>query len=117
MTDAAPRSTKLARAELRLDSRAEQIMSMPVLRPRRWTRAEVDRLVDERVGLTPRYELVDGELLVTPAPSARHQRIVAELFVSIRGYVNRRGVGEARLGPGRARINPDSRFEPDLFVV
>jgi hypothetical protein len=51
--------------ELRFDSRADQIMAMPAVRPHRWTRGEVDRLVEERAGLTPRYELVDGELLVT----------------------------------------------------
>jgi Uma2 family endonuclease len=53
----------------------------------------------------------------TPTPTARHQRIVAELFVVVRDYVNRWGLGEARLGPGRARIATDTRFEPDLFVV
>jgi hypothetical protein len=44
-------------------------MSMPLLTRRRWTRDDVDRLVDERAGMSPRYELVDGELLVTPAMS------------------------------------------------
>jgi Uma2 family endonuclease len=92
-------------------------MSMPALRRHVWSLEEVERLIDERSGLTPRYELVDGELLVTPAPSDRHQRIVAELFVLIRDYVNRQGIGEARLGPARARVTADSRFEPDLFVV
>lgn len=117
MTDAAPRSTKLARAELRLDSRAEQIMSMPVLRPRRWTRAEVDRLVDERPGLTPRYELVDGELLVTPAPSGRHQRIILRLALLLTPYVVEHRLGEIRLGPGELELDPDERYEPDLFVI
>ena len=107
----------LEHARLQESFAAEHLMSMPALRQRVWTIEEVEQLVDERVGLTPRYELVDGELLVTPAPSARHQRIVAELFVLIREYVNRHGLGEARLGPGRARLTPDSRFEPDLFVV
>ena len=104
-------------AELRLDSRAEQIMSMPVLRPRRWTRAEVDRLVDARAGLTPRYELVEGELLVTPAPSGRHQRIVLRLALLLTPYVVEHRLGEIRLGPGALELDPDERYEPDLFVI
>ena len=58
----------LTRAELLPDHNVEQIMSMSAVSPRRWTRAEVDRLIDERPGYAPRYELVGGELLVTPAP-------------------------------------------------
>jgi Uma2 family endonuclease len=108
---------KLCNAELQPFLAEEHVMSMPALRHRVWSVEEVERLADERPGLTPRYELVDGELLVTPAPSDRHQRIVAELFVLVREYANRNAIGEARLGPGLARLTPDSRFEPDLFVV
>src|SRR5215471_17141976 len=108
---------KLRDAELHASLVAEHLMSMPALRRHVWSIDEVERLVDERPGLTPRYELVDGELLVTPAPSDRHQRIVAELFLRVHDYVKRFGLGEARLGPGLARIDPRSRFEPDLFVV
>jgi len=104
-------------AELRLLSRAEHLMSMPAVRPRHriWTVDEVERLVEEREGYTPRYELVDGELLVTPAPSGRHERIVGELFARLREYVIANRLGEARFG--RARLTLDTRFEPDLFVV
>ena len=108
---------KLGNAELHAFLAEEHVMSMPALRHRVWSVEEVERLVHERPGLTPRYELVDGELLVTPAPSDRHQRIVAELFVLVREYVKLHAIGEARLGPGLARLTPDSRFEPDLFVV
>ncbi|MGH7619872.1 MAG: Uma2 family endonuclease [Gemmatimonadaceae bacterium] len=90
---------------------------MPALHRRRWTLDEVDRLAEERPGLTPRYELVDGELLVTPAPTRRHQRIVAELLVLLRAYVNEHQLGEVSMGPGVARVASDSRFEPDLFVI
>jgi len=92
-------------------------MSMPAQRQRRWTIEEVERLAIEQGEPTQRYELVDGELLVTPSPSDHHQRIVGELFVLLREYVRRHGLGEVRLGPARARITANSRFEPDLFVV
>ena len=94
-------------------------MAMPAqpLRPHRWTVDEVDRLAEARLELSPRYELVDGELLVTPAPSGRHQRIVGALFNQLCTYAQRSRVGEVRLGPGEARLTPDSRFEPDIFVI
>jgi Uma2 family endonuclease len=107
----------LARAELLSESSAEQIVSMPVVRPRRWTRAEVDRLIDERPGYTPRYELVDGELLVTPAPSRRHQRMIFRLALLLEPYVAKHKLGEIFLGPAELPLVTGERYEPDLFVI
>lgn len=104
-------------AELRFNSDAEQIMSMPAIRRHQWTSDEVDRLVEEREGLSPRYELVDGALLVTPAPSGRHQRIVLQLAVLLRSYLSREKLGEVRLGPGEIKLASGDRFEPDVFVA
>ena len=107
----------LARAELRQHSSAEQIMAMSAVSPRRWTRAEVERLVDERPGYTPRYELVDGELLVTPGPSGRHQRIVLRLAHLLLPYLTEHKIGEVFLGPAELPLVTGERYEPDLFVV
>jgi len=107
----------LARAELPRDQRAEQIMAMSAVRPRRWTRPEVDRLVDERPGYTPRYELVDGELLVTPAPTWRHQRIIVRLLQLLLPYVTEHKLGEILLGPAELPLVTGELYEPDLFVV
>jgi len=107
----------LGRAELLRDQRAEQIMAMSAVSPRRWTRAEVDRLADERPGYTPRYELVDGELLVTPAPSWRHQRIIVRLLQLLLPYVTEHKLGEILLGPAELPLVTGELYEPDLFVV
>jgi Uma2 family endonuclease len=107
----------VSHAELPPPPLAEHLVSMPAVHPRRWTIEEVDRLASEQVEPTQRYELVDGQLLVTPSPTDRHQRIVVELLALLREYVKRNRLGEVRLGPARARITANARFEPDLFVV
>lgn len=61
----------LRRAPLRTLFVAEQTMSMPAA-SRRWTVEEVRAMQDEERAW-PRYELIDGELLVTPAPRRLHQ--------------------------------------------
>ena len=45
-----------------------------------WTVDDLDQLPDD--GL--RYELLDGMLLVSPAPTRRHQRAVLELGAQLR---------------------------------
>ena len=92
-------------------------MGMSATQNRRWTLEEVERLMGARPGVAPRYELVDGALLVTPAPSGRHQRIVAHLFMLLQPYVERHRLGEVRLGPSEVKLADDDRFEPDIFVV
>lgn len=107
----------VAHAELPYHRGAEQLMSMPSTQPRRWTVKEVARLIDERPGYTPRYELVDGELLVTSAPTSRHQRIVVQLSFRLEPYLRQQGIGEVLFGPVDLRLSPGTRFEPDLCVV
>ena len=58
-------------------------MAMPALpldfASRRWTPGEVDALNDPGRAW-PRYECVEGELLVTPAPNIDHQVVVGRLY-------------------------------------
>ena len=64
-------------------------MAMPAIR-RRWTAADV-RALQERAW--PRYELIDGELLVTPSPRSAHQLAVLEFAVALHQYCERNPVG------------------------
>jgi Uma2 family endonuclease len=51
------------------------VTMLPQSRP--LTRADLDAMPDDG----HRYELIDGALIVTPAPSWRHQTVVLELAV------------------------------------
>ncbi len=51
-----------------------------------------------------RYEILDGELVVTPAPSRNHQRVVLRLAGLLDAHVTAENVGEAViLAPGLRR--------------
>ncbi|HET8623514.1 MAG TPA: Uma2 family endonuclease [Gemmatimonadales bacterium] len=64
-----------------------------------------------------RYEVVRGELLVTPAPRLWHQEIVLRLARALTGYLDTEGVGHLFCSPADISWGPDTLVQPDLFVV
>ena len=62
-----------------------------------------------------RYELIDGEVHVTPAPSPLHQRLVGELFVALRAHF--RPPTEVFVSPIDVILTPHDVVQPDLIVV
>lgn len=78
---------------------------------KRWTLEEVHSLPDDG----NRYELVDGELFVTPPPSVGHEEVLAVLTPILSDYVRRWRLG--RVYHPRAVIRArGSEVEPDLMV-
>ncbi len=78
-----------------------------------WTAEMVRALPDDG----NRYEVVDGELLVTPAPRLRHQEAVTELMFAVRPYVHGHGLGCALASPADIEFDPRTLVQPDLFVA
>jgi Uma2 family endonuclease len=64
-----------------------------------------------------RYELVRGDLLVTPSPSVRHQRISRELLLQLAAYFHERALGEVFDAPIDLILTAEDVFVPDLLVV
>ena len=87
-------------------------MGMPDL-AERWTRAEVLTLPDDG----NRYELLDGELLVTPSPSLRHQHAVGALLRRLTPYVEETQAGYVSHSPADLSLEGGQVAQPDVFVV
>lgn len=92
-------------------------MAMPVANTRRWTAREVRKLIADAPLATPRYELVDGDLLVTPSPGRPHQEAVALLLVALRLYFEREPVGHALASPSDIELEPEDIRQPDVYVM
>lgn len=99
---------------LRIHPLTEHRMVMPVTR--HWTAADVRELIQENRPW-PRYELLDGELLVTPAPRAPHQTAVAELWQLLDAYAFDGGIGLATISPADLTLRPGTIVQPDVFVI
>ena len=87
-------------------------MHMPTLK-RRWTADDLRDLPDDG----NRYEVIDGELFVTPAPSWMHQRAAAELFRMIAAYLEREPYADVLLAPADVSFSRTRIVQPDVFVV
>ena len=80
----------------------------------RWTYADFARLPSET---STRYEVIDGELVVTPGPGRHHQRIVTDLVALLNGFVRATGVGEVFVGPFDVLFAEGDYLEPDILFV
>ena len=92
--------------------RAEHNMGMPHT-AERWTAEMVRELPDDR----NRYEVIDGELLVTPAPSWPHQWAVGGLFLRLSAYLRGQRWAVVSMSPADISFHEDMLVQPDLFVV
>lgn len=64
-----------------------------------------------------RYELIDGDLQVTPAPSRRHQRLAFRLTLLVGGLVEAEDLGELYFAPVDVRLSPHDVVQPDLIFI
>lgn len=64
-----------------------------------------------------RYEVVYGELLVTPAPRPWHQILVHRLSLALGNYLQSEPVGIVLTAPADISWGPDVLVQPDLFVI
>ena len=77
-----------------------------------WDYSDYARLPDDG----NRYEVIDGELLVTPAPSPLHQRVLFRLAMELDAYVERHGLGVVL--PDVDLLFQTSQFlRPDFLVA
>jgi Uma2 family endonuclease len=65
-----------------------------------------------------RYEILDGELFVVPAPNIRHQRIAIRLQSRLFEHVEHYHLGELLAAPCDVLLSDENVVQPDiLFVV
>jgi Uma2 family endonuclease len=88
-------------------------MAMPALPTTGWTVDMLETLPDDG----RRYEIIEGELFVTPGPSYPHQRVLRELLLRLHTYPVGSQDAEVIFSPADVRSGPRTSVQPDLFVL
>jgi len=106
-------SGRMVDAELPRPVEESQIMGMPAATPPVATIEDLLALPED--GL--RHELLDGEHVVTPAPTYRHQRVLNQLQFALNAALAGRPGLQVLSSPADLVPGPRTLVQPDLFVI
>ena len=79
---------------------------------KRWTYEEYYRLDDDQ-----RYEIIDGNLLIAPAPDTWHQDWSRELFHIIDRHVRNQKLGKVFYAPLDVVLDEANTVQPDIVFI
>ncbi len=63
------------------------------------------------------YQLIEGELIMTPAPSPFHQIISGNLFEKIRMFAKERNAGIVLYSPIDIYLDDENAYQPDIVFI
>ncbi len=78
-----------------------------------WTEEDYFALPDRN----RHVELSDGELVMPPHPTFRHQEALKRLFIRLNAFVEGHGLGVVQIAPLPVRLWPGKIREPDIFFM
>lgn len=83
----------------------------------RWTYEDYARLPQPSEARGTRFEVIDGDLHVTPSPSLRHQGIVTDLVTLLNVFVRSNRLGNVFVSPLDVIFGEGDYVEPDIVFV
>jgi Uma2 family endonuclease len=61
-------------------------------------------------------QLINNQLIISPAPNDPHQQIVIDLAYERTGYVKKQKPGKTRVGLSDVYINDKNVYQPDVYL-
>lgn len=62
-------------------------------------------------------QLINNQLIMSPAPKDRHQKLIGKLFVLIADFIDKNNLGETRVAPSDVFLNEENIYQPDIYFV
>ena len=64
-----------------------------------------------------RYELLNGDLMMVPAPNRKHQWVLGRLYVELDRFTQEHGLGEVYVAPFDVVLSDTDVVQPDLLFI
>lgn len=64
-----------------------------------------------------RYEIIEGELFMSPSPRTKHQRILVKLLTAISSFLEGENMGEVFAAPYDVILSSKNVIQPDIIFV
>lgn len=63
------------------------------------------------------YQLIDGELVMSPSPSRLHQAVLLKLALRLTHFVDQHDLGEVYIAPFDVKLSDTETYQPDLLFL
>ena len=87
-------------------------MITPVVSKRKLTYEDYLKTPDDK-----RYELIEGELIMTPSPATYHQWLSKNIEYELEKYVRGKGIGKVFYAPYDVYLDDENVFQPDILFI
>ena len=64
-----------------------------------------------------RYELLNGNLMMVPAPNRKHQEVLSSLHLELGNYAKEHGLGKVYVAPFDVVLSDTDVVQPDLLFI
>jgi Uma2 family endonuclease len=65
----------------------------------------------------PYFQLIEGDLIMSPSPDRFHQDVLGNLHFILRNYLEKHPVGSVHLAPSDVQLTEVNVYQPDLYYV
>ena len=64
-----------------------------------------------------RYELLNGNLMMVPAPNMKHQKVLGRLYLKLGNFAKEHGLGDVYVAPCDVVLSDTDVVQPDLLFI
>ena len=64
-----------------------------------------------------RYELLNGDLMMVPAPNRKHQEVLGRLYIELVRFTQEHGLGKVYVAPFDVVLSDTDVVQPDLLFI